>query len=343
MWTKEIDTKLDQDHVDEVDDFITQITRSAVEQASHADVIAQRVDSLPFREGPGVGVDSLPFREGVGVGVESTGQVELPSPTKNLAAQRADREAQRNRLLQRALRDVLVPALPADKFPGLNLRACAAVSRLRPMFGGDFCDAFRLTNGNTAVLLGEISGSSGIVPLQIPQITFGVRALLVESPSPSRALTALNRWMCLERASVRAIRAFARLTLVVFDHQSDWADVAVAGAESPLIVTGFGSTGSVDVSGLPLGIDADYLYESKAFRLDVGDTMVMTTNGITNARHNGKLLGLDGAKALIEAGARLTDVDYGVDRYVLEGAVAYAGGQLSDNATVVSVQRLAKR
>jgi len=190
------------------------------------------------------------------------------------------------------------------------------------------------------VILGEIVGNSGIVPLQIPQIKFGVRALLVENPSASRAVTALNRWMCGERASARAIRAFARLAVVVFDHDSEWVDVSVAGAESPIVVTGFGSVEAIDIAGLPLGIDADYLYDSATLRLGLGDTLVMTTNGVTNARHNGTLLGVDGAKGLIQARAQIADMDYGIARYVLEGATAYAGGELKDNATVVSMQRL---
>jgi len=251
------------------------------------------------------------------------------------------REDQRNRLLTRVLEEVTIPTIPEGKFPGLDIRSVTAISRLRRIIGSDFCDVFRLPGGSTAVILGEIVGSSGIVPLQIPQIKFGMRALLVESSSASRALTAINRWMCAERASARAIRAFARLAVVVFDHQSDWVDVSVAGAESPIVVTGFGCVGAVDIVGLPLGIDADYLYDSAAFRQGIGDTLVMTTNGITNARHNGVLLGYEGAKALIQSGAKLADSEYGVARYVMEGAVAYAGGELGDNATVVSVQRVA--
>lgn len=249
----------------------------------------------------------------------------------------------RRHTVDRHLRTALTPALPDCAFPGLDVRAVGRLSHSRATIGSDFCDAFRLPGGATALILGEVVGNSAAAPLQIPQVKFGLRGLLVENPSPSRALTAINRWMCLERALARAIRSFGRAAIAVFDDQSDWAEIASAGSETPLILSGFGTVSPIDAAGLPIGIDADFIYESSTFRLDLGDTLVMSTNGISNARHGRDVLGYRGMTALVEAASTLADADYGVARYVMEGALAFAAGALQDNATVLTAQRVGTR
>jgi serine phosphatase RsbU (regulator of sigma subunit) len=81
-------------------------------------------------------------------------------------------------------------------------------------------------------------------------------------------------------------------------------------------------------------------YYEKGRRLNPQDTLVLVTDGITEARPNvTDMFGLDGIKRYLEENGPETGMS--VDELasgVLEAAKAFAGGSLQDDAAVVAIR-----
>jgi serine phosphatase RsbU (regulator of sigma subunit) len=98
-------------------------------------------------------------------------------------------------------------------------------------------------------------------------------------------------------------------------------------------------------SGLPLGIERNELYTAHPFRLLPGDTLVLVTDGITEARRGrGKsvaFLGYEGMSALARQalGHAAPPSLRAAAQAILDGARSFGGGSLSDDACVVLVRR----
>ena len=60
--------------------------------------------------------------------------------------------------------------------------------------------------------------------------------------------------------------------------------VAAAGMEPPLLVRREGQMEEMKVSGLLLGYQPGAAYTETAFRLDSGDLIILTTDGVTETR-----------------------------------------------------------
>jgi len=113
---------------------------------------------------------------------------------------------------------------------------------------------------------------------------------------------------------------------------------AAAAAEAPLILRASGTAEPVAVRGGLLGLERDLEYPSIGFTLAPGDTAVLVTDGITEARHGRDFLDYEGLTRLAQAASDCSPHEMG--RAVLEGARAFAGGSLSDDACLLLVRRV---
>jgi len=92
------------------------------------------------------------------------------------------------------------------------------------------------------------------------------------------------------------------LTLVIVDTATGEGAVAAGGMEPPLLVRREGQMEEMKVSGLLLGFQPGTEYTETAFRLDLGDLMILTTDGVTEARQGRQFLGYDGLQRLAQEG-----------------------------------------
>jgi sigma-B regulation protein RsbU (phosphoserine phosphatase) len=198
-----------------------------------------------------------------------------------------------------------------------------------------------------AVAIADASGKGLSAAVRTIQVKDVLRAFTREYPhSPAAIVARLNDFVCDTHLFDDADEAFSCLTLAIVNPQTGEGSLVSAGCEPALLVRADGATEEMEVSGLPLGIERNELYTAHPFRLLPGDTLVLVTDGITEARRGrGKsidFLEYEGMTTLAQEALRqaaalpsLRDAA----KAILDGARSFGGGSLSDDACVVLVRR----
>ena len=251
------------------------------------------------------------------------------------ARERLQADLQRERHIAETLQRSLLPDTPEDRFSELSVATFYAAALDEAKVGGDFYDVFSLDGGKIALIVGDVSGKGLAAAAHTAEIKYTLRAFLREEEHPDRALTRLNEYLCDARNRHDwEADVFVVLALAVIDPESGAMEVCVAGAEPLLILRPDGSPETLETRGLLVGIQPDVAYTQIERRLTPGDTLLMTTDGITEARTGNRFLGIEGLKALA-CHARERNTLQGVGEAILEGARAFADGALRDDACVL--------
>jgi len=172
-----------------------------------------------------------------------------------------------------------------------------------------------------------------------------MRAYIREHEHPSRILRQMNQFVLqsnrlfLQGINTEGADMPICLALAIINRQTGKGTVAVAAMERPLIIRANGDPEVLLAGGPPLGLDIGPapLYEQVDFQLDPGDTLVMTTDGVTEAHHGRHMLGDDGLTLLAVKHHRKTLKQMG--EAILNGAIEFAHGELGDDACLVLVRK----
>jgi PAS domain S-box-containing protein len=237
--------------------------------------------------------------------------------------------------LQRSM--LLAPA--AGEFPGILVETCYMAALNEAEVGGDFFDAFAMAGGKVALVVGDVSGKGLAAAGRTAEVKYALRALLHAFPEPEIALGQLNDFIC-ETHSLDAQNheAFIVLALVVMDTLTGEAAFLAAGAEPTLILRANGTVEPVEIIGLPLGIQPGAHYMAVAAVLASGETVLMATDGITEARRGKAFLGTEGMAALAKK-ARPTASLLQLSQAIHGGARDFAGGGLRDDVCLLLARR----
>jgi GAF domain-containing protein len=239
-----------------------------------------------------------------------------------------DRERTIARTLQRSLRPGALPSIP-----GL-----AAAVRFRPAgenieLGGDFYDLYRARDGGIAALIGDVQGKGPDAAAVTALARHTLRAAAAYEHSPSAVLTLLHRALRDQRTDDRFITvAYAHMQVAV-EHIR--LELACGGHPLPLVVHPDGSVDAVGRLGTLLGTDIDPLLADVTVELEVGDVLVLYTDGVTEVRrHRTEVFGSAELTALLRTCGGL-----GPDEVAgrIEAAVIQAsGGRLRDDVAILA-------
>ena len=265
----------------------------------------------------------------VGVGITLSDITERKQTEKALQV-----AFEREHRIADVLERVLVVPIPPDAFAGLSVETRYKSALNEARVGGDFYDAFALRNGKIAFVVGDMSGKGLKAATRTAEIKYALRAFLWEDPDASRALARLNDFLCSDGMPAdHASDAFTVLSLAVVDPVTGEAVFTVAGAEPPLILRADGTTVMAEAGGALLGYQPGETYETTTLRLNPGDTILLVTDGITEARRGTDFLEYEGMVALAQQALPGTVQEIG--RAILEGAEAFTGGQFHDDVCLL--------
>ncbi len=202
-------------------------------------------------------------------------------------------ESEIARTLQRSL---LPESLP--QIPGAEVAALPAAAGEFNEVGGDFYDVMPQDGDRWMLMIGDVCGkgprAAGVTALA----RHTLRALAMSGHSPAGMLRTLHRALrsqplgtdlctvCLVMLELQSERAGAKLT------------VALAGHPAPLLIDGEGEVREVGRSGTLLGVIDPVKIEEHELHLKAGETLLLYTDGVSEAGAPERALGEQGLQEL---------------------------------------------
>jgi serine phosphatase RsbU (regulator of sigma subunit) len=149
--------------------------------------------------------------------------------------------------------------------------------------GGDYYDFIPLPRQRVAVLLGDVAGKGVAAALLMAKLSADARFCMLTEAHPAAALARLNSLMIQSGIADR----FVTLTAAILDPDSHTVTLVNAGHPSPLLYHRATRTVteaiSLEVAGLPLGVQDGFAYASCEVALEPGDCILAFTDGVTEA------------------------------------------------------------
>jgi phosphoserine phosphatase RsbU/P len=203
-----------------------------------------------------------------------------------LARQEADRERDRLARLASTLQTTLLPpALP--RVPGMEAAAyyhAASADRV----GGDFYDLFGLDDGRWGLFVGDVCGSGVGAAVVTSLARYTLRAAAVHDPDPVAVLTELNA--ALHRERLEPAHRFCSVVFGVLTPTTEGCEVVLAsgGHPPPVLLRGDGTAAFQHIEGgQVVGLLPNAAFAAGTVQLDRGDTLLLYTDGLTEARIDG--------------------------------------------------------
>ncbi len=230
-----------------------------------------------------------------------------------------------------------------DAFSGLAVQTAYAMASDEALVGGDFWDTFAYDHGHVALVLGDVMGHGAASAIFTTELKHTMRAYIREHEQPGRILFQMNQFLYQsnrlfdEGINSEGDNAPVCIAIAVIERETGNGALALAGMEPPLLVRENGAYEQPDITGISLGIEPKAKYTQIDFQLAAGDTFILSTDGVTEARQGQAFLENEGLIRLALAGNRgsLKEMADGI----LNGARDFAGGVLRDDASIILVRR----
>jgi sigma-B regulation protein RsbU (phosphoserine phosphatase) len=197
--------------------------------------------------------------------------------------QRVERERARAQLLARTLqRSLLPPSLTPPE--GLEAAAYYHAASADDV-GGDFYDLFPLSRARWAFFLGDVCGKGAGAAAVTSLTRYTLRAAAVFDADPLAVLQNLHAVLSHEFRDVQNQFATVIFGILTPEEGGFRVHLASGGHPPPLVLGADGVAHYVDIiGGQPVGIPFAPTFRSAQIRLCVGDTLVLYTDGLTEAR-----------------------------------------------------------
>jgi serine phosphatase RsbU (regulator of sigma subunit)/pSer/pThr/pTyr-binding forkhead associated (FHA) protein len=200
------------------------------------------------------------------IGIERARLEEVEQAERMLA-----KEMEQAAVIQRGLLPKQAPVLPGVDLAGYNA-PCRTV-------GGDYYDFIPYDDGRIAILVADVAGKGMPAAMLMSNLQARVQVLF-DDPADLAGVTArLNKIINKNCPSNRFITFFAG----IFDTKTGDMTYCNAGHNPPLVVRSNGAVEELASTGMILGILPMAKYEQKVCHLEVGDVIVMFSDGVTEA------------------------------------------------------------
>ncbi|MFF5426318.1 MULTISPECIES: PP2C family protein-serine/threonine phosphatase [unclassified Streptomyces] len=226
------------------------------------------------------------------------------------AAEEARRQAEADRArLQDALA-VLQRSLVPDSLPPVpGMETAAYYHTASPdRLGGDFYDVFPVDGKRFAFFLGDVCGKGPEAAALTSLTRYTLRAAALHDPDPVSALTTLNQVLH-ERYAAGGDPRYCTTVFGTVDPDPDTGEVAVriaSGGHPPVLVLRADGTAHYlpTPGGLLVGVLPSARFTTATTTLAPGDTLLLYTDGLTEARTGEDRTSLFGDEALLAFAAR---------------------------------------
>jgi sigma-B regulation protein RsbU (phosphoserine phosphatase) len=146
--------------------------------------------------------------------------------------------------------------------------------------GGDFYDFFKLTENKIAIVIGDVSDKGAPSSFFMAMTRMLVREIATRNLSPAEVIRRVNHMLAQDNPHCM----FVTLIYGEYDFTTGNIKLVNAGHNRPVLLKASGKVKKIELNtNLPLGIMPDTYYESNEQILYPGETLVLYTDGITEA------------------------------------------------------------
>jgi sigma-B regulation protein RsbU (phosphoserine phosphatase) len=193
-------------------------------------------------------------------------------------ARLVERERERQRMEQEIniARDIQQALLPRDfrEFPHLAVNGynlpCLSV-------GGDYFDVFPLSDNRTAFLIADVSGK-GLGAALLTTMLQGALSGMTLGTDPARLFNHLNKFLC----SHSEVGRYATMFFGILDERGH-LEFINAGHPSPFLLRRGTAEEAFTLGSFPVGLVPEAEYTAACVQLEPGDTLVLFSDGVTEA------------------------------------------------------------
>lgn len=228
------------------------------------------------------------------------------------ALARVDRERLREALVQerisaaetegelqaaRAIQLGMVP--PRDKLRNLDPRVDVdALLEPARSVGGDFYDAVMVDNDHLAVAVADVTGK-GVPAALFMAMSKALTgsALSQVRRDPAAILASINNQLLKDYGEAMSVT----MLLAIIDLGTGDVRLACAGHDHPIVVRADGEAARIELEGGPPLSILPFDYPAEQLKLKRGETLLLITDGVTEAQDSGQRL--FGSERLLAAGA----------------------------------------
>jgi sigma-B regulation protein RsbU (phosphoserine phosphatase) len=207
------------------------------------------------------------------------------------AVSRQEKQLERDIATAREVQLRLLPTTPPE-----HTNAEMAVRFLPARtIGGDLYDFLDYDPGQTAIVLGDVSGKAAPAALFAALVSGIMRSAALHRPGPAQMLRTLN-----DSLQERKLESqYVTMLFALWHDENRTLQVANSGAVQPICCRG-GKSIAVEAEGFPLGLFPDVSYDEITLATQPGDAIVFVSDGILDAEnaHN-EMYGQERLSALL--------------------------------------------
>jgi hypothetical protein len=235
----------------------------------------------------------------------------------------------RNRRLARERRELLgeVGLLQAALLPALpdTLSSCRASVAYRPAdglgAGGDFYDVLHLAGGQSAVLIGDVSGHGRAALARTALARYTLRAYVEAGVEPREALQIAGSVL-----AGKLERDFVTAQVAIHDAAAGTLTYATAGHPPPIVISSTGFDPVLVGTPPPLGVGASTGQRQTTLPFPRGAVACFYTDGLSEARTRDGQLGAERLERIVR------DLGPGVTAKQVVDRVAAGANTIADDA-----------
>jgi sigma-B regulation protein RsbU (phosphoserine phosphatase) len=163
---------------------------------------------------------------------------------------------------------------------------------------GDFCNFIKLDDDSALFTLGDVSGKGISASFMMSHLHALINSLLSFNLPVNELLQRANRLFCESTESTH----YATMVLGKVNSTGE-IEICIAGHNPPLLISE-GTVTSINATGVPVGLFCQSEYDIKKLNLKKGDSLLIYTDGLTEAMAEGEEYGEERLKQqLIKSGS----------------------------------------
>lgn len=226
---------------------------------------------------------------------------------------------------------ILPSGLP--RVSGLDMSSVYLPAGTDADIGGDYYDLFVTPGGPVTIAIGDVCGKGVVAATKTSMIKYAVRGMVAAGLGPARVLAEVNR-MLLESGDATSI-----VTLWVGQLDMTSGKLTYGDGGHPPALLRDSSGGHIHIerlgtTGALLGAVEDTSWDEVEVTLCPGSTLLLYTDGVTEARRGTQFFGEGRLRRALRPGGTAG----AVSQRLLSMVQRFSGGELRDDAAVLVVR-----